>query len=146
MKHILTTIVLLVATAVCLSAQSQSLFETSEKYDFSITKATSLGKSVRIQSGVVTEKSGLVQGDISFNAKSCTIKFSDRRIKYNLEDLDIKLIDQAALTSGKGQMADGSGAANFQMIEDFRTNEINLIIEWPDHSSVQLLAKQKGTE
>lgn len=141
MKRILTTIFLLIAATVCLSAQS--IFTTSSKIDYTITKATSLGKAVSIQSGIVTEKSGLVAGEVSFNTKANTIKFSERKIKYNPASLDTKVIDQAALTAGKGEMADGSGTAIFQMIEDFRTKEINLIVEWPDHSSVQLLAKQK---
>lgn len=142
MKRTLIAIVSFVVISI--AANAQSVFSESTRSDYSITGCTSLGKSVVIQNGiVVSENSGSVSGEISFNTKTCTIKFSNRKIKYNPSSFIVKPMDSCCLTSGTGTLVPDGGDVVFQIIEDFRNDEINIIVGWPDNSSVRILAALK---
>lgn len=143
MKKVLLLISLLFLFA--FAAKAQSVFTEMTKSDFTITDCTSLGKSVTISNGiVVSENSGTVSGEISFNTKTKTIKFSNKKIKYDPSSFIVKVMDSCCLTSGTGSVIPDGGDVVFQIIEDFRHNEINIIVGWPDNSSVRILASLKA--
>jgi len=138
MRSLLLTFALLMATASFMFAQS--LFSGSMKNEYRITNCTSICKGVKVQNGVVTQSTGTVSGTITFNSKNCFIKLADRKINYKPENLTVKNLDHSCLTSGFGNV-DGAGDASFQLIEDFNSDEINILFAWPDNSSVRVIAK-----
>lgn len=122
-----------------------SVFAESTKSDYNITESTSLGGSVSITSDVVVHQStGNVSGTVQFNTKTKTIKFVGRKVKYEKDALVSKVVGHSCITSGKGILVGDGREVIFQVIEDLRDNRINMIVKWPDFSSVRFLGELKS--
>lgn len=143
MKKYLSIIAVLLAA--CAIAVAESVFAEFIKSDYEITESTSLGGSVSMSHDVVLhQNTGDVSGSVQFNTKTRTIKFSSRKIKYEEGAIVTKVINHACISSGKGYLVGDGGEVSFQLIEDMRDNSINMIVKWPDYSSVRFLAVLKS--
>lgn len=143
MKKYLSILAALIAA--CAIAMAESVFAEFIKSDYTVTESTSLGGSVTIQHDmVVHQSSGDVSGNVQFNTKTKTIKFTGRKVKYDQNALITKVVGHACITSGKGYIVGDGGEVTFQLIEDFRDNRINMIVKWPDFSSVRFIAELKN--
>jgi len=140
MKRLL--IIASVILASMLTVSAESIFDTDNKYDYTVTSSTSLSASVTIVNGqLMGVEKGEVSGKVNINTKACTIKMAGKRIKYNPDELKMETVENTNMISGKGMVNDLGGNAIFSIIEDTAEKTINMIVEWPDHSMVRFIAK-----
>lgn len=144
MKKAAVILAAFLLSAVLLCAQS--VFDGTKRTEYTITESTSLGGGITINNDVVTSSTGNVAGLIQFNSKARTIKIGNKKINYLNSDLKTERFDNSCLTSGKAQIANNGGEVVFQIIEDYRKNTINMLIQWPDYSAVKVMAAFKASK
>jgi len=141
MKRFLILSAIAAFASVC-TLSAESIFDTDNKYDYTVTSSTSLSASVTIVNGqLMGVEKGEVSGKVNINTKACIIKMTGKRIKYNPDELKFDTVENTNMISGKGMVNDVEGNAIFSIIEDTAEKTINMIIEWPDHSMVRFIAK-----
>jgi len=141
MKKIILTVAALTISAIC--ANAQSVFETNYKSVYTISQSISLTSGANIKGE--SKFPGNAKGDVCFNDKDKKIVLPDITITYNPESIDVTSVSHIWISTGEGKLDSGE-EVEFQIIEDFHVKEVNMIIQWPDHSSLRFLAKFKGTE
>lgn len=144
MKKAAVILAAFLLSAVLLCAQN--VFDGTKRTEYTITESTSLGGGITINNDVVTSSTGNVAGLIQFNSKARTIKIGNKKINYLNSDLKTERFDNSCLTSGKAQIANNGGEVVFQIIEDYRKNTINMLIQWPDYSAVKVMAAFKASK
>lgn len=140
---VLAAALLLAATSV----NAQSIFEGLKRSEYQITKSESMGGSVKLSGDVVVGyTSGKMSGTITFNSKTKTIKFTDRSILYEPENLEVEQFENSCLTSAKAILLDDGGEVTFQIIEDYKKQSINFLVQWPDYSASRIFADFKRSK
>lgn len=135
-------------SAICLSclllagsAYAQNLLGEKGTYEYKTQKIMSMGATY--MSGLVGEirySSGKVNGTITFNTKARFLKIADNKIVYKDEDLKTDRFPESCLIKGKGTVVGSEKTAEFQIIESYKSGDINILITWPDFSAARIQA------
>lgn len=129
------------------SLNAQSVFDGSKSCEYTIVKSESLGgAAITAGNEIVGFSSGKISGKITFNSKKKTIFFKDRTIKYKDSALKYEEFENSRLTSANATLVENDGDVIFQIIEDYRKNSINILIQWPDYSASRIFATLKESK
>lgn len=140
-------IVLLAASLLAaVSLNAQSVFSGSQLTEYTIEKSESLGGAAKMAGDVVVGyTTGQISGKITFNSKTKTISFKDRTIRYKDSALKIENFENSSLTSTNATLLENDGNVILQIIEDYKKQTVNILIQWPDYSASRIFAKFKGS-
>ncbi len=129
------------------SLNAQSVFSGSQLAEYTIAKSESLGGAAKMAGDVVVGyTTGQISGKIVFNSKAKTISFKDRTIRYKDSALKIEDFENSRLTSANATLVENDGDVTIQIIEDYRKQTVNILIQWPDFSASRVFATFKGSK